>query len=252
MRYSPDVTAPTVYLAHVPLAGPQETLDIIDHDRAPPLLISYAFQRDWEKVRARTRCREWVLDSGAFTALSQGKPVDLTAFIEYARATQAADQRLRAVFALDVIGDPVATLRNTERMWDAGVQAIPCFHLGSDWRHLDELRRYPRIAIGGAARRHPGVKAQFAREVFRRVWPRRIHGFGFGSRRLVLGFPWHSVDASSWSVAVRYGGWLACGKRRARIANGCSLMHGEIDVYARLERDARTKWRSTWEATDVA
>lgn len=250
------MTSPTVYLAHVPLAGPQQTLDIIDHHKAPPLLISYAFADGWDKVRERTRCREWILDSGAFTAAATGTAVDLTAFIEYAVEMRRVDKRLTAVFALDVIGDPVATLRNTERMWEAGVEAIPCFHLGSDWKHLTELTRYPRIAIGGAARRAPAVKAHFAAEVFRRVWPKRIHGFGYGSERLVLRFPWHSVDCSSWSSGVRFGTWWTFGKasrknaRRVRISDGCSLMHSEMEVWARLERAARSKWRATWAAID--
>jgi len=251
------VTAPTVYLAHVPLSGPQPTLEIIDHDKAPPLLISYAFAKVWDKVRVQTRCREWVLDSGAFTALSSGKAIDLGAFIEYAQEMRASDARLAAVFALDVIGDPVASLRNTERMWEAGIEAIPCFHLGSDWTHLQELTRYPRIAIGGAARRSPKVKAQFAAEVFRRVWPKRIHGFGFGAQRMVLQFPWHSVDASSWTNAMRFGQWWSLagkagfkGYRTAQVSHASSLMHGEIEVWARLERAAQSKWRSTWAAID--
>lgn len=251
------MTAPTVYLAHLPTSGPQLTLDIIDHAKAPPLLVSYAFAKLWERVREGTRCRDWVLDSGAFTAAASGKPVDLQAFIEYAKHVRSVDPRLSAVFALDVIGDPVASLRNTERMWEAGVEAIPCFHLGSAWSHLQELMRYPRIAIGGAARRSVKVKEQFAAEVFMRAWPKRIHGFGFGAERLVLKFPWYSVDASSWSQSVRYGKWLSlAGKatphrgKAAQVVGACSLMHGEIDAYARLERAARSKWRATWAAID--
>ena len=181
--------APTVYLAHLPKTPPQGTLDCIDHDKAPPLLISFAFKDVWEQVRVRTRCRDWVLDSGAFTAKSTGMTIDVNEFIEYAVHMKQTDSRLSAVFALDVIGDPVASLANAERMWEAGIEAIPCFHLGSDWKHLRELLRYPRIAIGGAARRAPKVKNAFAAEVFKRAWPKRIHGFGYGSQRLVMQYP---------------------------------------------------------------
>lgn len=248
---------PTIYLAYCPPTANKVTLSTIDAENAPSLLVSYAYAKGWDQDAETVRCRDWILDSGAFTCAAAGKHIDVEAFIEYAKHKKATDPRLSAVFALDVIGDPVVSLRNTERMWDAGIEAIPCFHLGSAWKHLQELQRYPRIAIGGAARRNVSCKAKFAQEVFQRVFPMRIHGFGFGASELVLRFPWHSVDVSSWSSGTRFNRWFSIkqGKRTKSgkqfyVRGGNAHLHAEIETFMRLERAARSKWRSTWRAIE--
>jgi len=249
--------APTVYLAHLASSGAQRTLEAIPHGKGPPLLISYAYIKGWEKVRCATACREWVLDSGAFTARSMGITIDRAAFIEYAKQRLSDDSRLVSVFALDVIGDPVATLRNTEFMWEQGIEAIPTFHAKTNWKHLLELVRYPKIAIGGVARASAKQRSDFAQEVFNRVWPKRVHGFGYGSQRNVLAYPWHSVDASSWNNPIRFGQWWSMGNRgklsggvSASVPNAGALLHGEIEHFARLERAARSKWRQAWQSVE--
>lgn len=224
----------------------------------PPLLISYAYAKPWEKVRIGTPCRQWVLDSGAFTANSMGVTIAREAFAEYALQRLADDPRLVGVFALDVIGDPQATLRNTEYMWERGIKAIPTFHGGTRWSHLKELLRYPKIAIGGVARRSTKHRVDFAAEVFRRVWPKRVHGFGYGSYGCVLAFPWHSVDASSWTIPTRFGRWRLMGSEgrlsrtsvRARVRNPGAFLHSEVEHFSRLERAARSKWRRTWQSVE--
>jgi hypothetical protein len=241
----------------MPDSGAGQTLESLPQASAPPLLISYAFIKAWEKVRTRTPCRQWVLDSGAFTAKSTGVTIDREKFVEYALQRLADDPRLVSVFSLDVIGDPMATLRNTEFMWERGIKAIPTFHGGTRWSHLKELMRYPKIALGGVARASTKQRAAFASELFSRVWPKKVHGFGFGSQGNVLAFPWHSVDASSWNNPLRFGQWWSMGNRGrlsgsgvAQVPNASALLHGEVEHFARLERAARSKWRRTWQSVE--
>ncbi len=247
--------APTVYLAHLAGSTAQSSLERLGTVDAPPLLISYAYAKEWERVRAQTPCREWVLDSGAFTARSMGITIRLEEFIDYALQRMADDPRLTEVFALDVIGDHKATMRNTEAMWARGIKAIPCFHEGSPWAALRDMMRFPKIALGGVARASTARKDEFAAQVFARAWPKQIHGFGYGAQRLVLKYPWHSVDASSWNNGIRYAQWWSMaargslkGGRFARVKNAGSLLHGEIEHFARVERAARSKWRSIWQS----
>ena len=117
-------------------------------------------------------------------------------YIARCRQLLAEDPTLTEVYALDVIGDHEGSLRNCEAMWSAGVPAIPCYHYGEPEHILLAMaQQYPKIALGGAVGLRSTVKLRWAQQCFARVWPKRIHGFGFGSEKHILALPWHSVDS---------------------------------------------------------
>ncbi len=214
-------------------------------ENVPALLVSYAYLEPFLKNRPRYRMRDWALDSGAFTAHASGKPVVLSEFIDTAARLMAADPLLVEVFALDVIGDPEASIRNAEEMERQGVRVIPTFHFGSPEHYLKEVCRWPKIALGGMVRKDLSrkVRTKFCEQCFARVWPKKVHGFGISGREdLVLGFPWHSVDASSWEVGpCRYGKWKSYGKMSIRGSK--QNLRVEIEHYLALEHEARQRWR---------
>ena len=70
------------------------------------------------------------MDSGAFSAWKSGAQIDVTQYIATAKELLATDPTLSEVYALDVIGDHKATLKNVETMWEAGIAPIPTFHEG--------------------------------------------------------------------------------------------------------------------------
>lgn len=212
----------------------------------PSLLASFAYLRQFERFRHKLQIRSWVLDSGAFTAHASGKEVRLEEYIENAKRLLAADDKLVEVFALDVIGDWRASLKNTERMWAAGVPAIPCYHAGEPEDVLRSLARdYPKIALGGVARVRGDKKMEFARQCFARVWPARIHGFGFGTRTAIMGLPFHTTDATNWEMGPTcFGRWNSLGARGAKASvRGKVNLAGEIEFYLALERSARRHWK---------
>src|SRR5262249_2164969 len=147
--------------------------------------------------------------SGAFSAHQSGKEIRLEEYIETAKQLMETDKQLVEVFALDVIDDWKASLKNCEAMWEAGVPAIPAFHIGEPEEALIHLaRHYPKIALGGVALLRGEKKLSWARQCFARVYPHRIHGFGFGSEKAVLSLPFHSVDATNWELGpCRFGRW---------------------------------------------
>lgn len=208
----------------------------------PSILVSFFYLKAFLTDRSKYHIRDWVLDSGAFSAFSTGKPIDLTEYIEAAKELLATDDKLTEVFALDVIGDWRASLANTERMWAAGIKAIPCWHAGEPEDVLKGLARdYDKIAIGGVARQRSAAKMHVAKQVFARVWPKKIHGFGYGSEAQILGLPWHSVDATNWELGpCRFGQWQKYGKMSVRGSDQC--LQSQIDYYLDLEQKARAKW----------
>lgn len=208
----------------------------------PATLVSYWYLDRVIREGWRS-CRDWALDSGAYSANSSGTPVDRDEYHARARDLLDRDPSLAEVFALDVIGDWRATLRNTELAWEVGIPAIPTFHLSEPEHVLVHIAKtYPKIALGGVAVRG-APRYEWAKQCFARVWPKAIHGFGFGDERSIMGLPFHSADASSWclgptafSVWKRYGGRLHVPEEHRDI-------RPQIRSFLDLETRAQHRWR---------
>jgi hypothetical protein len=186
---------------------------------------------------------DWVMDSGAYSAFASGKIIDLNEYIEACKFLLATDPKLTEVFALDVIGDSAATLKNTERMWSEGVPAVPTFHMGGDESYLLHIaKEYPKIAFGGMAGARGKKKVDWCLWAFGLCWPKRVHGFAAGSRDVVMACPWDSVDTTSWEVApTARGRWKAFGSKQVSLRGRYSI-EAEVDFYRRLEQEAQGRW----------
>jgi hypothetical protein len=207
---SPKTSAtqpPMIRLAHVPgaqgdnnLLG-QRGVEALPEGRRPSLLISFFYIDGFLANQKRYCYRDWVLDSGAFSAHNSGHPIDLSEYIECCQKLMAEDPTLVEIFALDDIGDWRISKKNTERMWAEGIPAIPTFHFGEPWEELKEMAAtYPKIALGGMVGQTVGPRDKWIGQCFSRVWPKRIHGFGLAGEKTVMSFPFHSVDATNWEI----------------------------------------------------
>lgn len=207
----------------------------------PALLVSYYYLEPFLKNRSRYSYRDWVMDSGAFSAQRSGVEIDLQKYIDTCKKLLDEDKTLVEVYALDVIGDGKASLRNCEEMWRQGVEAIPTFHVGSPEQELYQIAKdYPKIALGGAVGYRQ--KDKWAAQCFARVWPKAIHGFGFGSETSIMSLPWHSVDATNWEIGpCKYGRWNTFGQMSVRGSK--QNLRAEVEWYLDLERRARLKWK---------
>jgi len=239
-----SLIGPSVRLAHGGHVAAIKALQTIDDWMAPPLLVSYvwvdAFIESMKKDNLKMR--DWVMDSGAYSAFNSGKIIYIDQFIEKCQEVMSSDPLLTEIFALDVIGDWRAGLKNCEKMWENDVPAIPCFHFGEPEDVLLHIaENYPKIAIGGMVGIKREKKLAFIKECFARVWPKKIHGFGVGSETGILNVPWHSVDASSWNTGpCKFGNWRLFGKMSVR---GDHDLTSEIQYYMKLEMKARQKWK---------
>ncbi len=178
------VTAPT---PHVRLAWAEpgsRSIRECSPEYPPALLVSYVFHKRFLKLRSDYVYRDWVMDSGAFSAKNSGVEIDLQEYIDTCQELLETDPKLSEVFALDVIGDWRASVKNYETMWKAGVPAIPAYHIGEpEELLLDLASAYNKIAVGGMAKLRGHTKLQFAEQCFARVWPVKVHGFGVGQER---------------------------------------------------------------------
>ena len=253
-RLETAMNAPTVRLAHV--AGAQgdncltgrHGVEKLPASSAPALLVSYFYIKGWLKHRGQFSYRDWVMDSGAFSAHNSGEVISLQSYIEACKSLKESDQTLTEVFSLDVISDWKASLKNCEAMWNQGVEAIPCYHVGEPEHVLKTLARdYPKIALGGAVGYRK--KDAWAQECFSRVWPKKIHGFGFGSEKSIMAMPWHSVDATNWELGpCKFGRWNSMGGQYVNWRGSKQNLRAEVEWYLDLEARARLKWAGAMKA----
>lgn len=239
----------TVRLAY---AGPPEALakglaPQDDPAELPALLVSFWYLKQFQRERHRYGFRDWSMDSGAFSANNSGKVIDLQEYIEACQQLLAEDPQLVEVFALDVIGDWKASMRNCERMWAAGVPAMPVFHANDPWHVLEGMMGdYPKIGIGGVAGflRSAPKKIEFYGQIFARAWPCKIHALGLASMPIMRRFPFHSVDASSWEFGpTGFGSWKSFGGGVPGVRGGNMNLRPEVDWHLRAERELQQLWK---------
>lgn len=243
----PPPTAPLAAGVGPPLAFAK---GLASREKMPALLVSYVYLKGFIENRHRYAFRDWVLDSGAFSAHMSGTVIDLQAYIDKAKELRDADPQLTEIFSLDVIGDWRESLKNAEEMWRQGVEAIPTYHIGEPEDVLKGLARdYPKIALGGVAVLKPKVKNKFAEQCFARVWPKKIHGFGYGDRKAIMAYPWHSVDATNWEMGpCAFARWNTFGNMSVR--GSSQNLRAEVEFYLELEYQARLKWKPAWDVFD--
>lgn len=150
------------------------------------------------------------LDSGAFSAWSQGVEIDIQEYIQFIKD----HQDIIDVYAnLDVIGEAEGTYQNQKIMENAGLNPMPVFHQGEPEKYLRRyLRNNSYIGLGGmvgtsAISLSPWLDRLFSEYLtdsqgFPKV---KVHGFGLTSLKLMLRYPWYSVDSTSWVTTSRMG-----------------------------------------------
>ncbi len=149
------------------------------------------------------------LDSGAYSAYTQGSTIDINKFCSYCHRN--ADI-IHQVSVLDVIDftDRQAAVRksweNLKEMERQGVNTLPCYHFGETPDALQYyVKNYPYITIGGLV----GASTRQLQTWLDEVWDKyltddngvpltKVHGFGITSLPLMRRYPWYSVDSSTW------------------------------------------------------
>ncbi len=151
------------------------------------------------------------LDSGAYSAMSKGVEIDIYKYIDFIKEHQ---EDITIYANLDVIGNAEATLKNQRIMEDAGLDPIPCFHRGEDWKYLRYyIKNYEYIALGGVAKdKDRSQLKQWMNEAWDiicdtpdRLPKCKVHGFAATSLDIMIRYPWFSVDSTSWISTGRFG-----------------------------------------------
>ena len=151
------------------------------------------------------------IDSGAYSAKTQGAEINIKKYIKFIKKYK----HLITIYAnLDVIGDPVKSWENQMEMEKAGLTPIPCFHYGEDIKWLKKYlaRNYDIIALGGTVGQPRNILIYWYDNLFSNYFcdykgmPKyKVHAFGQTSLKIILRYPWYSVDSTSWVMTGRMG-----------------------------------------------
>lgn len=207
-----------------------------------------------------------IIDSGAFTAWTTGKPINPK---DYAAWAIAFDNRWRDKMAslefmnLDVIGDQDGTWRNQSILETLGMKPLPIITYGVDLEHLDRaLDQYDYIALGGLVpyTRQKDKLKQWLDACFSRVMAyhkktgilRRIHLLGVTTDWVLKRYPCFSSDSSTWVSCLRFGGGKAAvidqlpryKESDGAMAATIHTLRSEIRKYKKMETEATNLWKS--------
>lgn len=164
------------------------------------------------------------LDSGAYSAWSVGKEIDLDEYCEFIRYNI---DHLDVYACLDVIpGAPNRAATNKERdeaaamtwrnylyMKEAGLDPLPVYHYGEDPRWLHNMLQHgcDYIGLGGLVGVPSALRRAWLDRVFTEITDEagmptvKTHGFGMTTIPLLFRYPWFSVDSTTWIKASATG-----------------------------------------------
>jgi hypothetical protein len=166
------------------------------------LLFSFAFHKRIDLAAVRDAVgndANIMIDSGAFTAHSTGKPIklaDYMAFLEHWRGVY------NYAMSLDVVHNTIATARNLVTLTDAGHRVLPVYTATANERELRRIARdFDYIAYGGMV----GVPKTLQQAATKRVVDicretnTRVHALGQASAQMFAVSQAHSGDSSAVS-----------------------------------------------------
>ena len=164
------------------------------------------------KERTQTHGIKIFLDSGAYSAFTKKIKVDIQEYIDFIKTHQDS---IHMYSNLDDITCPVNTYKNQKIMEKAGLNPLPVFHYKENitylYKYIEEGYEY--LGLGGLV---PIGNSDLARWLdtmfinelsYKDGLPKiKLHGFGLTSPKLMLRYPWYSVDSTAWMKRAFYGG----------------------------------------------
>lgn len=193
-------------------ASLKRALNVLGMDvlRQAYILTSFFYADTFTQSVVIPNCRDFLLDSGAFTFFSSGKTVDWNAYVEeYADFILRND--IKHFFELDI--DALIGFKNVLSLREklegrTGRKCIPVWHKGrglEEWRRMCEA--YDYVAIGGIASGEISKQQyQFFPALLKEAKERgaAVHGLGFTSVANLKKYRFDTVDSSSWTSGGRF------------------------------------------------
>lgn len=189
--------------------GLREEVEVIKKVRPPRLLCSYWY---FKSKPLANFCADLgyhpkiMLDSGAYSAHTKGKNVNLLDYMGYIDANR---WHIDSYISLDVIGNEHLTYRIYQLMRSNGSHPVPVIHYGREASEM--LRNYKllgtqQIALGGTVPiRDKHEVLRWCEEMKRRNPRARFHLLGSCSSVFLQSEALASCDSSAWYIQAVNG-----------------------------------------------
>lgn len=205
------------------------------------ILCSYHYFSKLDMAQIASWGTRIIGDSGAFSAMSGGVPIDRESFHAWAHRWRDS---LFWVAALDEIGDAEASYQNWLAARADGLELVPTIHYGEGTAQLDKFAEEGATLIGlGGMVPYSSEKERLMRWTLmmhrhaRDHHPHvRFHGWGISHPYLVDNLPWWSTDSSGFSSCFRFGSLRLWHPRRGRFFS-VDLNGRDLAKHAKLLRD---------------
>ena len=200
--------------------------------------------RLYSQLRDRQRGQLWLdytkehpgtkvfVDSGAFSAWSKGRKIDVDEYIDYintntneltlfASVDNIPGELTRTPTLKEKQQSPILSWENymymRERVKEKD-KLLPVFHIGEDLKYLNHMcniildgKHIPYIALGGTVGiRDSKIKENWYKQCFRVIKDSKnpnvkVHAFGMTSLKILENFPFTSADSTSWLMVANNG-----------------------------------------------
>lgn len=200
---------------------------VLNEIKPPNILVAFPYKKGEAVLNYSPEY--FITDSGAFTAWSIGKSIDIDEYAAWSLEMKKKHPRVISV-NLDVIpGEKgrvasekeriqgsLESLKNADYLRSKGLNVMEVFHQFESRAFLDELLdRLPEDGILGISPRNDAPLSKklewlnLLLKYFRSKYPLdkfpRCHGLGATAPGIVKTFPFYSVDSSSWMSPMRFG-----------------------------------------------
>jgi hypothetical protein len=234
----------------------------------PHGLGSFAYLNDcqiehWAEMIKIAKAPRILIDSGAFTAYTTGKVINVKEYgkwaLEFKRQWQHLMHSLE-FFNLDVIGDEDASDKNLGILESMGLKPLPIFTYKGDIKYLEKyINNYDYLALGGLVGKTTKEQVAWLDYCFKYVIAHykktgempRTHLLGVTKQSLLERYPCYSSDSSSWVGCLRFGGGDAIGKKKIprykdspeALRVTIATLRAEIKKYKKMQNDVTELWK---------
>ncbi len=188
--------------------GLREEIEVIKKVRPPRILCSFWY---FKNKPLRAFCEELgykpeiLLDSGAYSAHTKGKNVNLVDYIIYIRENH---EFISQYITLDVIGNQRLTMHIYRLMTQARLDPIPVIHYGAPPETWSCYGLYPihSIGLGNTVGVQDKRKVASWCESVKNIYPSLdLHLLGSSSRAILESGALDSCDSSTWYMMAVNG-----------------------------------------------